>query len=60
MDKKYWLSIFKKAKRIEKFSSIVKMCEGKNVLDVGCIGQDHSLDGDNWLHGRIKRFLHRW
>ena len=55
MDKKYWLSIFKNAKRIEKFSSIVKMCEGKNVLDVGCIGQDHSLDGDNWLHGRIKK-----
>lgn len=42
---------------IDKNDLIVSLCEGKNVLDLGCI--DHSyqtaLDlGDKWLHKQIK------
>lgn len=55
MDKSYWLSKIKKASRIEKFQSIVDRCENKVVLDVGCVGQDHSEDEHSWLHGRIKK-----
>ena len=54
MNKVQWMSKICNAKRIEKFSSIVKFCEGKNVLDVGCIGQDHSFETDGWLHGKLK------
>jgi len=54
MDKNEWLNKFKKARKLDKFSSIVDMCNGKTVLDVGCVGQDKGFDHDAWLHGRIK------
>ena len=55
MDKAKWLKNFKTARKLDKFSSIVEMCEGKTVLDVGCVGQDKGLNHDHWLHGRIKK-----
>jgi SAM-dependent methyltransferase len=55
MDKKLWLSKFKKAQKLDKFSAIVEMCQNKSVLDVGCVGQDKGFDNDAWLHGRIKK-----
>lgn len=55
MNKDQWMSIICSAKRIEKFSSIVKFCEGKDVLDVGCVGQDRSFENSGWLHGELKK-----
>jgi SAM-dependent methyltransferase len=55
MDKDKWLNEFKRAKKLDKFSSIVDMCQGKTVLDVGCVGQDKGFDHESWLHGRIKK-----
>lgn len=55
MNKDKWMSVICKANRIEKFSSIVKFCEGKDVLDVGCVGQDRSFESDGWLHGELKK-----
>ena len=55
MDKNKWLEKFKKAEKLDKFTSIVKMCEGKTVLDVGCVGQDKGFDHEAWLHGRMKK-----
>ncbi|MDT8441698.1 MAG: methyltransferase domain-containing protein [Desulfuromonadales bacterium] len=42
---------------IDKNNLIVNLCQGKKVLDLGCI--DHSFEtanelGDSWLHKRIK------
>jgi SAM-dependent methyltransferase len=47
------MKVISKAGRIEKFSSIVDRCQGKKVLDVGCVGQDRSSHSSDWLHGRI-------
>lgn len=55
MDKKAWINKFRKADRRDKFHFIVDRCKGKNVLDVGCVGQDKGYDSEAWLHGRIKK-----
>lgn len=55
MDKNKWMSKILKADAKDKFSTIVSMCENKNVLDVGCIGQDKAIDNPKWLHGRLKK-----
>lgn len=54
MDKHKWIKRFRTATRKDKFSFILEFCEGKRVLDVGCVGQDKGLDSKSWLHGRIK------
>ncbi len=59
MDKDSWLKKISKADTIDKFSSIVDFCQGKRVLDVGCIGQDKSFESEAWLHGRIKKVASR-
>jgi len=55
MNKDNWMKKICKAKKIEKFSSIVRFSEGKKVLDVGCVGQDKSFESEGWLHGDIKK-----
>ncbi len=55
MDKKKWIIKFNKAEKLDKFSAIIKHCTDKNVLDVGCVGQDKNIDNEAWLHGRIKK-----
>ena len=55
MNKDHWMSEIRSAKRIEKFSSIVEFCKGKNVLDVGCVGQDRSFESEGWLHGELQK-----
>lgn len=55
MNKTDWLNKFKKAQKLDKFSTIVDLCSGKTVLDVGCVGQDKGFDHDAWLHGRIQK-----
>ena len=55
MNKKEWISKFKKANSVNKFEKIVSICEHKTVLDVGCIGQDKSSESEFWLHAKIKK-----
>lgn len=44
----------KKAMRMDKDEMIEKICTGKTVLDVGCIGQDRNFSADNWLHNKVR------
>lgn len=55
MDKETWYKKIEKSKTIDKFNFIIEFCKDKNVLDVGCIGQDKSYTSEEWLHGRIKK-----
>lgn len=55
MDKNVWVNNFRKAQKRDKFNTIVEMCSGKSVLDVGCVGQDKGYDHESWLHGRIAK-----
>lgn len=55
MDKKSWISIFNKAGTCDKFDEIVNQSVDKDVLDVGCVGQDKSYESELWLHARIKQ-----
>src|SRR5690554_5159165 len=55
MDKNTWINRIRKAKSVDKFDYIVDYCKNKHVLDVGCIGQDKTIESDTWLHGRIKK-----
>ncbi len=55
MNKNKWINTFKNAGKLDKFSAIIEHCTDKNVLDVGCVGQDKHIDNDAWLHGRIKK-----
>lgn len=48
---KYWF--LKNARCVGKNRKILSLCIGKNVLDVGCIGQDIKVYDDNWLHRQI-------
>jgi len=47
-------STFTKASICHKEKIILEFCRNKSVLDVGCIGQDKSLNSQDWLHQRIK------
>ncbi len=55
MNKEQWMSKIRVAKKVDKFSWIVSMCANKVVLDVGCVGQDRSYEGNGWLHGELKK-----
>lgn len=55
MNKTDWIQKFKKAATVDKFDKIVDLCRDKNVLDVGCIGQDKSSESEHWLHARIAK-----
>lgn len=54
MNKKQIQEYAKRAKRIEKDGFLIKICTGKSVLDVGCIGQDRDYSFSNWLHNKIR------
>ncbi len=54
-NKEVWLGRYSKAALSEKDGEILKRCEGKRVLDVGCVGQVKSYKGDEWLHGKISK-----
>lgn len=55
MNKKEIAEYAKSAARIEKDFMITKICSGKNVLDVGCIGQDRNYNAENWLHNKLRK-----
>lgn len=55
MDKKAYIEKFNRAPLRVKDDLILQYCEGKDVLDVGCVGQDKFYDSDIWVHGKIKK-----
>jgi len=55
MNKKELISYVSKAKLKDKDDVLLSYCKGKNVLDVGCIGQDRNFEKPNWLHDKIRK-----
>jgi SAM-dependent methyltransferase len=55
MDKKAYIEQFSKAPVLVKDNELLRRCTGKDVLDVGCVGQDKFYDSDLWVHGKIKK-----
>jgi 2-polyprenyl-3-methyl-5-hydroxy-6-metoxy-1,4-benzoquinol methylase len=45
----------KRSSRVTKDDLLAKLCTGKTILDVGCVGQDRIFTSDNWLHNKIRR-----
>ena len=55
MDKQSFIKQFRKAPLLVKDDVVLRHCSGKDVLDVGCVGQDKFYDSDTWVHGKIKK-----
>ncbi len=54
--KRIWFEKVNKSKNIYyKNTLIKKLCEGKDVLDVGCIGQDVDYTSSEWIHNQVKK-----
>ncbi len=53
LDKPAWFPRFARAPIVEQDATLVALCAGKDVLDVGCVGQDRGPGTPGWLHGRI-------
>ena len=53
MSKEEFFQLIKKASVVNKEDKILELCQGKKVLDVGCIGQDKNIQNRDWLHGKI-------
>ena len=54
MSKSELTQIIRRAEVTDKYSAIKSLCNGRKVLDVGCIGQDATMDSENWLHNIIR------
>jgi len=55
MDRIEKLQSFQKKPVVQKAPAILEYCKNKEVLDIGCIGQDNSPENPDWLHGKIKQ-----
>jgi 2-polyprenyl-3-methyl-5-hydroxy-6-metoxy-1,4-benzoquinol methylase len=55
VDKNSIIKELKKAKIVDKQTKLIELCANKNVLDVGCVGQDLSYSNKDWLHDRIRK-----
>ena len=53
MDKTILFKSYRKAITVNKDFKILEICKDRNVLDVGCVGQDSNYDSDSWLHKKI-------
>lgn len=45
---------FKKARVNQKIPFVQDICKTKNVLDVGCVGQDNDFSSNAWVHKHIQ------
>jgi 2-polyprenyl-3-methyl-5-hydroxy-6-metoxy-1,4-benzoquinol methylase len=53
--KKIWFKKIKeKQKLFLKDKLILEYCHEKEVLDVGCVGQDIDYNNPNWIHSQVK------
>lgn len=55
IDKKAYIQQFRSAPVRTKDDELLARCTGKEVLDVGCVGQDKFFDSPLWVHGKIKK-----
>ncbi len=53
MDKNYLAQNINKFELVNKEQQVLKMCKGKHVLNVGCIGQDKYYESEEWQHKKI-------
>jgi 2-polyprenyl-3-methyl-5-hydroxy-6-metoxy-1,4-benzoquinol methylase len=55
MDKSAFFDRVRRERRlVDKDRFVLEHCRGKDVLDVGCVGQDVDYSDPNWLHARIE------
>ncbi|HRD07988.1 MAG TPA: methyltransferase domain-containing protein [Saprospiraceae bacterium] len=45
---------FKNARVNQKIPFVQDICKTKNVLDVGCVGQDNDFSSEAWVHKHLK------
>jgi len=55
MDKKYIQQHINQFQTVNKEHKILDLCKGKNVLNVGCVGQDKFYESENWQHRKIEK-----
>jgi len=54
-NKRVWFEKIRESKELfNKDELIKKLCHGKDVLDIGCVGQDIDYSSLNWIHNQIK------
>lgn len=54
MNKSFYIKKIKQSHIVNKVDKILEICQDKDVLDVGCIGQDFHYSNIEWLHNKIK------
>ena len=54
MNKSFYIKKIKQSHIVNKVDKILEICQDKDVLDVGCIGQDFYYSNIEWLHNKIK------
>jgi 2-polyprenyl-3-methyl-5-hydroxy-6-metoxy-1,4-benzoquinol methylase len=47
------VNLLRNRRKFDKYELILNLCGDKNVLDIGCAGQDLNYEHPSWLHGRI-------
>jgi 2-polyprenyl-3-methyl-5-hydroxy-6-metoxy-1,4-benzoquinol methylase len=53
--KKVWFKKIKQSQKIFNKEDLIKsFCINKDVLDVGCVGQDVDYNNPNWIHNQVK------
>ena len=55
MDKNSLVERIRKAPIVNRTGKILELCQDKDVLDVGCVGQDFGYESKDWLHGKIRK-----
>jgi len=54
-DKKNWFKKIAESKKLFNKNELVKkLCKNKEILDIGCVGQDIDYSSSNWIHNQVK------
>lgn len=54
-DKKNWFKKIGESKKLFHKNQLVKQfCKDKEILDIGCVGQDIDYSSSNWIHNQVK------
>lgn len=55
-EKRVWFQKIRESRRIFNKETLVKeICQNKDVLDVGCVGQDIDYFNPKWIHNQVKK-----
>jgi SAM-dependent methyltransferase len=55
MDKNSLVAKGRESSIADRTDKILELCQDKEVLDVGCVGQDFGYESKDWLHGKIEK-----